>query len=67
MKEYEENMINAFHEGMIAGYGVDHEDIRKDELDAAIEFCERHVFQNYGCFVYPFGFIVPDGYEYRSK
>lgn len=67
MKEYEELLLNAFHQGMNAGYAVDHENIREDELNAAIEFCERSGFKNYGRFVYPYGFIVPDGYEYKAK
>lgn len=52
---------------MNAGYAVDHENIREDELDAAIELCEESGFKNYGRFVYPYGFIVPDGYEYKAK
>lgn len=67
MKQYEEDLLNAFHQGMNAGYGVEHENIREEELDAAIEFCERSGFKNYGRLVYPYGFIVPEGYEYKVK
>lgn len=53
VQEFEEAMLFAFKEGLNAGYGIDHENIREEELKASIEFCERHWFRHYGRIYYP--------------
>ncbi len=70
MEEFEEELLKAFRSGMIAGYRISHRgnvDSGKDELDAAISFCEECGMINYGRFVYPPQFSIPEGYVYENN
>jgi len=53
VEEFEIAMLYAFKDGLVQGYAVDHEDIRNEELSAAIDFCEKHSFRYYGRLNYP--------------
>ena len=44
-KEYEMNLIAAFCEGMVNGYGIDHEYIHKEENKAIEDFAKRKKFK----------------------
>lgn len=48
IRDFECALLSAFKEGMIAGYGISHENIHEEELNAALAFCERHEFRVYG-------------------
>lgn len=68
MEEFENVLLNAFRAGITAGYSISQEeDLCKNELDAAIKFCEDFGMVNYGRFVYPPQFAVPDGYTYGNS
>lgn len=43
--EYEFNMLQAFREGMIVGYGIEHTNIEEEERRAVREFAGRMGFR----------------------
>lgn len=43
--DYEFNMLLAFSMGMNIGYGIDHENLSEEEINAVKEFAESNGFK----------------------
>lgn len=44
-REYEFMLLNAFHTGMTAGYGIEHTNITEEENEAMIQFVKDRKFK----------------------